>query len=217
MCEKAGPEMKRAVSPGESRWPATGGYSQYELIAAIFLIFLLLFGVLIMVMPGDGYDTDTGELDVPPYRWANAMYAYNALQRVQAGAMAYFDLHQHIPGDSPKKFENATHSIRGDGDGRIERSGKENVKFFIDLHRAGIMPSETILIRGRELDVFWLELKADDRVLSQGNFFKLPGMNLAEARALDYKYDDGWNDGGDIFYSIRDDDTADLYVNFKLF
>lgn len=192
------------------------GYSQYELIAAIFLVFVLLLGILIMLAPS-GYDPDTGELNVPPHRWTNAMYAYSALQRVEVGARTYFDMHQNLPGDSTDVFENATVSIRGNGDGRIERKRMENVKFFKDLYQAGIMPSDVIRIRGRELDIYWITLKAKNQKLNEGNFFKLQGFNLDEARALDYQFDDAWNDTGDVYYSINDDGTANLYVNFELF
>lgn len=196
---------------------ASAGYSQYEIVAAIFLVFLLLFGVLIMVMPGGGYDQDTGELDVPPYRWGNAIYIYNALQRVETGARIYYDLHHAMPGDSPELFQNATTVIKGDADGRIERGRMENVKFFIDLYKSGILPEETIRIRAKPLDIYWVELKAEGKVLAEGNFFKLAGINVDEARALDYKFDDARNDTGSVIYSLNDDGSGDVYVNFELF
>jgi len=199
-----------------ARQRAGAGYSKYELIAAIFLVFILLLGILIMLAPS-GYDPDTGELNVPPHRWSNAMYAYNALERVKTGARTYYDMRQHLPGDCTDVFENATVRIQGDGDGRIERQTMENVKFFKDLYEAGIMPSDVILIRGRELEIYWTRLKAKNETLNEGNFFKLMGFNLDEARALDYQFDDAWNDTGDVYYSINDDGTANLYVNFDIF
>jgi hypothetical protein len=171
---------------------------------------------MVMLLPG-GYDPETGELDVPPYRWSNAMYAYNALQRVETGARTYYDMHAYLPGDSTEVFQNATIRLEGDGDGRIERGRDENVKFFRDLYQSGIMPAPVIRIRGSILDIYWVELTAEGRDLSEGNFFKLPGFNLDEARALDYKFDDAWNDTGDVFYSLNEDDSVDLYVNFRLF
>lgn len=192
------------------------GYTQSEFLVAVFVVFLLIVGFLYVVAPAGG-DSEAEEAGVPVYRWANAMYARNALERYRVAVMNYYDLYGQLPGDSATGARNSTGGIIGNNNGRVEREIEENIKFFNDLYESGITVSRTVRIRGRVLDFYWMNLYANNTLAGQGNFFKLPRFNRAEARALDYKFDDGWNDSGDIISSVNDDGTVDLYVKFSLY
>jgi len=201
---------RRETAPKSSQ-----GYAQSELVVAVFVVFLLILGVLYVATPGE--DSEARDAGVPVYRWANAMYAHNALQRYRVAVMNYHDMYGQLPGDSSTEALNSTGGIIGNNNGRVEREIEENVKFFKDLHESGITPSETIRIRGGTLDFYWMNLYANNTLAGQGNFFKLPSFNEAEARALDYRFDDGWNDSGDIISSLNDNGTVDLYVKFSIY
>ncbi|MDY7001328.1 MAG: hypothetical protein SVS15_06060 [Thermodesulfobacteriota bacterium] len=199
----------------ETALKSSRGYTQSELVAAVFVVFLLILGVLYVATPGE--DSGAGDAGVPVYRWANAMYAHNALERYRIAVMNYYDMHGQLPGDSSTDARNSTGGIIGNNNGRVEREIEENVKFFKDLYASGVTVSETIRIRGGILDFYWMKLYANSTLAGEGNFFKLPGFNRAEARALDYKFDDGWNDSGDIISSLNDNGTVDLYVKFIMY
>ena len=191
------------------------GYTQSEFVAAVFVVFLLVLGVLYVATPGE--DSGAEEADVPVYRWANAMYTRNALERYRIAVMNYYDMHGQLPGDSSTDARNSTGGIIGNNNGRVEREIEENVKFFKDLYESGATPSEIIRIRGGILDFYWMNLYANNTLAGEGNFFKLPDFNRAEARALDYKFDDGWNDSGNIISSLNDNGTVDLYVKLLMY
>lgn len=188
------------------------GFVMVEFLAAVAIVFVLLLALLYIVNP-TGKGAESG--NVPMFRAANASYAYSLLERYRIDALSYIERTSKLPGDgSPKRAENAT---RGMGNGKIEKDFGENVLFFEDLYNTGFIQSETVRIRGLMLDVYWTDLFVGDVRVGEGNYFKLRGMNIFEAIALDHKYDDGNNATGNVVYNVVDDDTADLYYKLRLF
>lgn len=194
------------IAPCE-RMKSTAGFSQFEFIVCIFIVLFLLMGVVYINLPG-GSDWEEGEgpPHIPPYRWANAAYIHNQLESLRVSVLGYKDMYNRMPGDS------------GRGDHlRIEKGLGENRKFFKDLHDAGYIRREEVLIRGRDLDVYWTVLGVNGNA-TQGNFFKLPGVNIHEARAVELKYDDGRNYAGNVLYSVKEGaGEADLFVRLELY
>ncbi len=217
LSDSKGPAKDAIMTPDrpETAPKSSQGYTQSEFLVAVFVVFLLILGVLYVVTPGE--DSEAGDAGVPVYRWANAMYAHNALERFRIAVVNYYDMHGQLPGDSATDARNSTGGIIGNNNGRVERENEENVKFFKDLYASGSTPSETIRIRGGVVDFYWMNLYANSTLAGEGNFFKLPQFNKAEAKALDHKFDDGWNDTGDIISSLNDDGTVDLYVKFLMY
>jgi len=175
------------------------------------LEFSLLFGVLTLVLVGMvglmGSSDDGPYPDVPPYRWANALYAKSLLEKSRVTILAYEDQTGGLPGDSPS----------GNGNGKIEKDLGEDTKVFTDLYRSGVSPQEVVLIRGRRLELYYSVLRAQERILGEGHFFKLASFNKYEALALDRKFDNSLSDSGNIIYSHNDDGTVDLYVKLLLY
>lgn len=189
------------------------GFTLTELLVVVFLLFAVMgltFGL--MADTGDG---GGGSQKVPPYRVANAMYIQSALERQRVAILNYMDLTGALPGDDARPADIGGVEVRGDGDGRIEKFGNENVKLFVDLAGAKLNRSDTVRVRGQVLDLYWASLDVGGRQLAPGNFFYLSGIHPAEAIALDARFDDGQSDRGDIVFSVKDD-KADLYVRLKL-
>jgi hypothetical protein len=181
-------------------------FSRFEFIVCIFVVLFLLMGVVYINLPRVDWDEE-GPPHIPPYRWANAMYVKNELERIRVATLGYLDMHSRLPGESGS----------GGKSGMIERARGENRGFFEDLHDAGFIRREEVLIRGRTLDVYWTRLASQGNATTEGNFFKLPGVNIHEARAVELKYDDGKNFDGDVLYTVVDDEHADLYVRLELY
>lgn len=189
------------------------GYNQVELILGICLVAALLLGLLAMVNPFAGEESE----DIPAYRWANAMYIYNAIERQRVAVMSYVEMSGALPGDSAEAQEIDGRLVVGNGNGRIETGNGEKDKVFPDLFRAGINPEGHVRIRGKVLELSWMELKDGKKILGTGNFFKLPGVDPLEARAYDSRYDNGSSDSGDVVYARNESEGVDLYIKMNLF
>jgi len=193
------------------------GISMTEVIMVVAIVMALVLASLYLFNPAE---PDTGEDYVPPWRQTNAVYAYNALEEFRGHMQAYYDMFGVLPGDRPEAgYTNSTGAPIGNSDGHIQRGNEENLKVFRDLHVAGITPNDTVLVRGRPLDIYWLQVRGEQGVIDEGHYLRLDGFNRLEAQAMDRRYDDGGEASGDIlcFPYEEDNDFATLLVKFSLF
>lgn len=184
------------------------------LVAAEFLLlFFLILVVIIAVVNIFTLDSDDG--GIPPYRSANAMYVYNALERSRIAVVQYHEMYGMLPGDDghPRVVDGKV--ITGNEDGKIDPVAGEDRKVFADMLAAGVLPVKdgVVRIRGVELELLYLRFMAENKVLQQGNYFRLSGMNRLEALAFDRKFDDGNPDSGNVLFFGKGD-NVDFY--FKL-
>ncbi|WP_461210037.1 hypothetical protein [Desulfocurvus sp. DL9XJH121] len=186
------------------------GYSQTEILTGVALVALLLFGLLSVVLSPGGDDGG-----VPPYRAANAMYVYNALERQRVAVLTYTDMTGMLPGDDTRPAMVDGVLVAGNDDGRIDSGRGEAAKAFVDLQETGVNPDREIRIRGLVLELLWVRLMSGGKVLVEDNFFKLPGVDRQEALAFDRKFDDGHQDAGNAVY-LGNDDTVDFYYRLTL-
>ncbi|MBU1001819.1 MAG: hypothetical protein KKE73_04785 [Proteobacteria bacterium] len=189
------------------------GYNQVELILGFGLVALLMLGLLTVVNPFAGDQTE----GIPSYRAANAMYIYSAIEQQRVAVMSYTEMTGALPGDNPVAVEVDGRLIKGNGNGRIEVANGEKDKVFPDLYNAGINPAHYVRVRGKILEFSWVELRDGDKILGVGHFFKLPGVHPLEARAYDAKHDDDSSDSGDVVYARNETEGVDLYIKFNLF
>lgn len=185
------------------------GFALSEMLVGV-LIFSSILLALLYMWTADGDDDAVG-IDVSPYRVANAIYAHGLLEGYRVAVMQYVDMHGYLPGDT-----GAPANATGRGDWRIEREYGEDKAVFEALARAGVVPRGTLRVRGRELAFFWATLMSGEEGLQGANYFVLRGFNRDEARAMDWKFDDGRNNDGNILYAIVDDDVVDLYYKLEL-
>lgn len=187
------------------------GYVNYEAWIGIALVGILMLGLLAVFNP---FSDDE---DISAYRSANAMYIFSALERQRVAALNFYDTYGALPGDAPTAALVDGKQVKGNGNGRIEASSFENRKFFTDLFNAKLNPVENVRVRGKKLNVLWTRLLGDGEDIGEGHYFKLVGLNSADAYAFDYKYDNGHNGSGDVMYVKRTDGTVTLYARFELF
>lgn len=185
------------------------GRAVSELLVGVLIVSIVLLGLLYL-WTEDDKPTEFG-IDVSPYRVANAVYAHNLLERYRLAVMNYIDMYGQLPGDVGAQA-NGT----GRGDWRLERQYGEGERALADMADASVVPRGTLRVRGRELELAWVSLVADERELTGANYFVLRGFNRDEARAMDWKFDDGRNNDGDILYAVRGEDVVDLYMRLEL-
>ena len=187
------------------------GFGQLELLTGVVLVGGLLLGVLLLVV-----DRGDGSESVPSYRMAYATYAYNALERERLAILSYLDTNGVLPGDDSRPRDISGKLVAGNEDGRIDDKAGESAKVFMDLHEAGLIPDENVRIRGRGLKLSWVRLLSGGKVLDEGNFFKLTGINKDEAKGFDMRFDDGGSASGNVLYFDDDDDGVSFYYRLEL-
>lgn len=200
------------TSPSPNARTSMSGFSIYEMVVGVFLVFALVLGILTLVtMEGTGTEEDYG---VSPYRAMYATYIYGRLQEWSSVFHSFSERFGALPGDSPRPpfTDGQGRNIVGNGDSRVERERGENLKFSHDLYAAGMANQPAVLVRGRAMDFYWREGNANGTRSKAGNYMKLPNINRDEALALDHKYDDGSRDSGNVFYFDNPDGSVDLFV-----
>lgn len=180
--------------------------------------FLLLFFVVLLIIIAvvNIFTLDDGDDGIPPYRAANAMYVYNALERVRLSVVSYYDVFGALPGDDDLVAVIDGKEVKGNLDGRIDQSSGEAAKVFKDMAREGVLRKAEVRIRGLMLELLYVRFLSKGEVLQEGNFFRLVGMNRNEAVAMDRKFDDGRASEGDVLY-VGDGDTVTLYYKLLLY
>ncbi len=187
------------------------GFSIYEMVVGIFLVFALLLGVLVLVtMEGSGTEEDYG---VSPYRTMYATYLYGRLSEWASVIHSYEDRNGALPGDNRRTSftDDQGRTIVGNGDTRVERANGENRKFFLDIHSAGLSSDPVIRVRGRVMDFYWREDNANGTRSRAGNYMTLPNVNREEALAVEHKYDNQDRLSGNVLYFPNPDGTVDLF------
>jgi len=195
---------------------STRGFTIFEMVLGVFLVFALLLGVLIVITSeGSGTEKDYG---VSPYRAMYAGYINNRLKEWTNAILSYQNMNGALPGDSSSSpFTNSSGGTIGDNNGRVEKDKEENVKFFRDLFDAGLASEPRVRVRNRVMDFYWADLSRNHTRGAAGNYFKLPCIHRDEALALDQKFDDGSRTSGSVLYFDNPDGTVDLFVLFSPF
>lgn len=188
------------------------GFSIYEMVVGVFLVFALVLGILILVtMEGTGSNEDYG---VSPYRAMYATYLHGRLTEWSSVINSYTERYGALPGDSsrPPFTDEQGRSVVGNGNFRVERENGENRKFFHDLYAAGMASEPLIRVRGRVMDFYWRERDANGTRSQAGNYVTLPNVNRDEALAMDYKYDNRDPLSGGVLYFPNPDGTVEVFV-----
>lgn len=206
----------RMPPPGPPARKARRGFSVFELVVGVFVVFALLLGVLILVTSeGGGSQKD---FSVSPYRAMYAGYINNRLKEWTNALLSYQEMHGYLPGDFPDPgYINSKGQAIGNADGRVERENEENIKFFSDLYHSGLSSDPRIRVRSHLLDFFWFDPARNATRGEAGNYFVLPGTNRDEALALDHNYDDGDKTAGRVLYFDNPAGTVDVFVLFVPF
>lgn len=194
----------------------TLGIVRNEAIIVVVVVLVLVLGSLLLLNPGQSDDYDF----VPPWRQTNAVYAFHALEEFRGHMQAYYDMTATLPGDRrDASYTNSTGSVIGNGNGHIEKGNEENIKVFRDLHANGITEDDTIRVRGRDLNLYWMQVQWDDGTADEGHYMRIDGFNHLEAQAMDRHYDDGNGAAGQILYFPyeEDDQYVTLIVKFSLY
>ncbi len=191
------------------------GFSISEMILAVFLVFALIFGVVLMLT------WESGDLDSPggnPYRAQYAGYIHDRLLGWQSAVVSFQGMTGSLPGDSNKPLTtNANGDLIGNGNGRVEKEIGENLKFFSDLYAMGLSSEPQVRVRGQVMDFYWCDFSQNGSTARPDNYFKLPNINADEAKSMDYRYDDGNRSSGDLLYFPNPDGSVDLFSRFKPF
>ena len=187
----------------------TRGLVVYEYLTLFFVIFIILIAVV------NVFTLNRDDESIPPYRAANALYIHQALEQMQVSIMAYREQFGVLPGDDPRPVEIEGRMVAGNGDGRIDPEAGEAVKVFADMAFSGGVRDKLVRVRGRMLELLYVRFLSEGRVLREGNFFRLDGLERLEALAYDRKFDDGNPQDGDVLY-FGDDDTVTFYCKLSL-
>lgn len=192
------------------------GFSAFEMVVGVLLVFALLLGLLILVTSeGDGTEEDYG---VSPYRAMYATYLHGRLNEWTSVIQSFKDQQGFLPGDSPRPpFTDADGRAIGDMNGRVERDKGENRKFFNDLYVSGLASEPLIRLRGRIMDFYWADLGRNGTDARPGHYMKLPNVHRDEALALDHKYDDRDRTRGAVLYFENPDGSVDLFIQFTAY
>ena len=178
------------------------------------ILFLVIFFIIIAVV--NVFTLNRDEKSVPPYRAANAMYMYQALERIQLSILAYKEQFGVLPGDDPHPMVIDGREIVGNQDGRIDPETGESAKVFSDMAFIGLIPEGEVRIRGRKLELLFVRFLSEGRVLQEGNFFRLKGVEYQEAVAFDRKFDDDVQKDGNVLY-FGDEDLVTFYCKLDLY
>ncbi|MCK9241514.1 hypothetical protein [Desulfocurvus sp.] len=201
--------MQTAVARHPARRGGTraraAGFSFIEFSVALSLLSIILLGLVLLV---SSTDDDSPYPDITPYKWTNALYTWNQVERLRTAVRLYQDQTGALPGDFP----------HGNANGRIEKELGEAGRVFDDLRQSGTLPDPPVLVRGRKIILYYAELRIEGQPVSAGHFFKLERFDRLEAVALDRKFDDARGDSGSVIVSARaDGDGVDCYIALDLF
>jgi len=180
------------------------GFTFLEFSVALGFLSLILLGLVLLV---SSTDDSSPYPDITPYKWSNALYTWNQVERLRTAVQLYQDQFNGLPGDVP----------HGNANGFIDKELGEADTVFDDLRASGVLPDPPVLVRGRKVVLYYAELRAEGQPLTKGHFFKLEGMDRLEALALDRKFDDARGDSGAVIIARRDEDRVDCYIGLELF
>lgn len=199
------------MSDSSVKLARAGGYTQLEMLGGMLLVGGLILSLLYVVMSLNG-----GDDDIPPYRSANAMYIRNALEQQRILVGEYFEKYGMLPGDDTQPQMVEGREVAGDANGCIDAKNGESSKVFRDLAVLVGTPYQGVRIRGVDLELLWVRFMSKGKLLQEGNFFRLAGLNRKEALAFDRKYDDGDPNTGDALF-FGDDDPVTFYYRLILY
>lgn len=182
------------------------GFTFMEFSVALAILSAMLLGLVLLV---SSTDDDSPYPDITPYKWSNALYTWNQVERLRTAVRLYQDQTNALPGDFP----------HGNANGRIEKELGEADRVFEDMRLSGALPDPPVLVRGRKIVLYYAELRLEGQPLAEGHFFKLEKFDRLEAVAMDRKFDDASGGSGAVIVSPREDDKdrVDCYIALDLF
>jgi hypothetical protein len=195
-----------------------GSFSRARAGGLVVSEFLTLFFVILVILLAmvNIFTLNSGDESVPPYRSANAMYVHQALESTRLAVITYREQFGALPGDDIHPMVVHGVKVTGNQDGRIDSLSGESAKVFPDMADAHLIPEPVVRIRGIELELLWLRLLADGKLLKEDNYFRLKGLTRDEAVAYDRKFDDGDPRVGDVVF-FGDGDAVTFYSRLALF